>query len=592
MSVPSAVHNIAYLFLSSLMFINIDELINSFERDTSVASSPQTAQSGSTGAKTNVSRQLSGGKATGRSFKTPSNVSQQKSGFAVAHLPIRVKEAYGQDVKFLDVPNENFNQEDQEATNVTVSQASTTEITANDILIRCEETNYRDVYEICLHASGLTKIQHLEPFTKLRSLDLSGNQITVIENLHQNLELRELKLYDNKISQIANLERLKDLLHLHVQHNRIQSIGHGLHGLLKLKVLRLDFNRISRIEVRELASCSQLTSLDISNNCLASISAVASLPNLEELYARHNDLRKVDDLSRCKKLQEVDLSFNPLSDLSGLKDNANIRNLCVSHCQLSSFSSLGKLKDLEELNASHCQLRTMKPLAQYYPSLQILNVSWNYLISKDDLSVLNSLNELVELSVEGNPFCDDFQTREALLALVYSLLPQLQVLDSVSLIRTLSQPLPQTLPAHPLIPLTRPMTPVTRPMTPLVRPMTPRITPEAPGDSQNVMSSAQRPMTPVTSRRSATDLKVNEKQMEKQLSDIQAQLDSFETEFSVKLKSLRASINVLPNVVTSTSIQKSGSLQSSESRPLSRCGMRTRLQDAKSFAEHLRYETQ
>jgi len=64
--------------------------------------------------------------------KAPSNVPQLKSGFAIAHVPIRVKkEAFGQDTKFLDVPNENFN---EDTTSVVASQASTIELTANDIV--------------------------------------------------------------------------------------------------------------------------------------------------------------------------------------------------------------------------------------------------------------------------------------------------------------------------------------------------------------------------------------------------------------------------------------------------------------------------
>lgn len=47
--------------------------------------------------------------------------------------------------------------------------------------------------------------------------------------------------------------------------------GKGLHGLNKLKVLRLDFNRINQISPSELGVCSQLVSLDLSSNHISSI---------------------------------------------------------------------------------------------------------------------------------------------------------------------------------------------------------------------------------------------------------------------------------------------------------------------------------
>lgn len=61
----------------------------------------------------------------------------------------------------------------------------------------------------------------------------------------------------------------------------------------------------------------------------------------------------------------------------------NINECCMkwlAELFLNCFSS-----DLEELNASHCQLRSVKALSQYFPSLQILSISNNLIASKDDL---------------------------------------------------------------------------------------------------------------------------------------------------------------------------------------------------------------
>ena len=53
--------------------------------------------------------------------------------------------------------------------------------------------------------------------------------------------------------------------------------GKGLQSLRQLKVLRLDSNALTKIDVREIASLGQLTSLDLSNNKLEDIGVKFSL---------------------------------------------------------------------------------------------------------------------------------------------------------------------------------------------------------------------------------------------------------------------------------------------------------------------------
>jgi len=47
--------------------------------------------------------------------------------------------------------------------------------------------------------------------------------------------------------------------------------GRGLQSLSKLRILRLDFNLIAELSSQQLLCCSQLTSLDLSSNRLASL---------------------------------------------------------------------------------------------------------------------------------------------------------------------------------------------------------------------------------------------------------------------------------------------------------------------------------
>ncbi|XP_069125612.1 leucine-rich repeat protein soc-2 homolog [Argopecten irradians] len=275
-------------------------------------------------------------------------------------------------------------------------------IDPTEILEQNQERDFEKVYDINLHGAELTVITNLEKFTKVRVLDLSCNYIEKIENLEPNSDLRELKLYDNRLRVVERLKGCKELSSLQIQHNKIRQIGKGFSGLSKLKHLRIDCNRLLKLEASELSCCSQLTTLDISFNLLDNISALNYLPHLEELLAAGNRLRSVD-LSRCKRLQEVDLSHNKLTDISGLRGLPNLQIINLGSNQLASLKGLGKSRSIQ--GNSCC----------YY---------------------LEELSELAELFIAGNPFSDPDGPHVHYMAEIQVILPNLEILDGAHVKRT------------------------------------------------------------------------------------------------------------------------------------------------------------
>ncbi|XP_067672217.1 uncharacterized protein [Haliotis asinina] len=302
-------------------------------------------------------------------------------------------------------------------------------IEPGEILEQCQEQDYNRVYEISLHGEALTHVSDLEKFRKVRVLDLSCNHIRRIDNLEFNQDLRELKLYGNQISTIENLDNLKELCSLQLQHNKIRSVGRGLCSLKKLRTLRLDSNHLLRLETSDLVACVQITVLDISSNMLDNLSALNYLPNLEELSASNNRLRKVTDMQRCKKLQEVDLSGNRISDLSGLAGLPHLQILDVSNNQLTSLRSLGKLRSLEDLNVSHNKLSELSYFGQILPRLQILNICDNSLDTWQDVCDLGMMKELVEISLSGNPVTMEDGEMPHYHYTIQTVVPNIEVVD-------------------------------------------------------------------------------------------------------------------------------------------------------------------
>ncbi|XP_033743848.1 protein phosphatase 1 regulatory subunit 7-like [Pecten maximus] len=301
-------------------------------------------------------------------------------------------------------------------------------IEPTEILEQNHEKDFEKVYEINLHATDLTAISNLEKFTKVRVLDLSCNFIEKIENLEPNSDLRELKLYDNRLRVVERLRGCKELSILQLQHNKIRQIGKGLSGLSKLKHLRIDCNRLLKLEAAELSCCSQLTTLDISFNLLDNVSALNYLPHLEELLAAGNRLRSVD-LSRCKRLQEVDLSHNKLTDISGLRGLPNLQIVNLGTNQLASLKGLGKSRSIQEIHAAENKLTELSYFPTNFPKLEILNITASCIEDFDEVYQLEELSELAELFIAGNPFSDPDGPHGHYMAEIQVILPNLEILD-------------------------------------------------------------------------------------------------------------------------------------------------------------------
>ena len=176
----------------------------------------------------------------------------------------------------------------------------------------CPELN--DVLR--LQRKGITRIQALEPYTGLKTLYLQGNGIEEIEGLSEQ----------------------KELTTLYVNQNLLHSLATGLSALTNLRTL------------------------DVSDNTLASLHGLQALVRLQTLYATNNRLRTQDDvaaLALCRELRGVDLAGNQIDDeqavetikgvelsLLVLKGNPVVNQ--VRHYRKSLIAAMPSLNYLDE----------------------------------------------------------------------------------------------------------------------------------------------------------------------------------------------------------------------------------------------------
>lgn len=131
------------------------------------------------------------------------------------------------------------------------------------------------------------------------------------------------------------------------------------------------------------------------------------LDNLESLRLDNNLIDKIENLDHLKNLKSLDLSFNCIKHIEGLNNLSNLSDLILynNQIELVSFNSIKSLKKLKILSISNNKLTDLAEL----------------------LRALKPIKSLEVLTVKGNPFNSDNESRNYLLAN----LTQLKYLDYI-----------------------------------------------------------------------------------------------------------------------------------------------------------------
>lgn len=180
------------------------------------------------------------------------------------------------------------------------------------------------------------------------------------------------------------------------------------------------------------------------------LEVVASASAFEQLggavsdeYLRHHC--GVDDLEEVQKLEiSVNADEQPIETLGTscpfllelkLQDSCvrSIRDigtglkylkvLWLSRAGLADLCGMSALPVLEELYVSFNEIDDLCALS-YHDKLQVLDLEGNNIASWSELENLDSLPELRELNVQGNPFCKDSYAKR-----VIEMLPNVEMLD-------------------------------------------------------------------------------------------------------------------------------------------------------------------
>ncbi|XP_005090720.3 leucine-rich repeat-containing protein 49, partial [Aplysia californica] len=185
-----------------------------------------------------------------------------------------------------------------------------------------------------------------------------------------------------------------------------------LEGEEQLRLLNYQHNQIVRIQ--HLSSLKRLIFLDLYDNHIEEISGLAALKSLRVLMLGKNRIKKIENLDSLLKLDVLDLHGNQISKIENLNHLSELRVLNLAGNAISYVDELRGIDSLAELNLRRNKIRTVTEIDNL-PNLQRLFLSFNEICSFEDVQCLADSNSLSEISLDGNPICQDPSYKQTVL---------------------------------------------------------------------------------------------------------------------------------------------------------------------------------
>ena len=220
--------------------------------------------------------------------------------------------------------------------------------------------------------------------------------------------LVELRASGRGITALRGIEFAINLTRLNLYNNTISDIS-AVANLTNLTSLTLSNNTIS--DISAVANLTNLTWLNVYNNTISDISAVANLTNLTSLNVSSNNVSDMSAVANLTNLTSLNVSSNNVSDISAVANLTNLTWLNVYNNTVSDISAVANLTNLTSLTLSNNTISDISAVANL-TNLTWLNV-YNNIVS--DISAVANLTNLTSLNLSNNNV-SDIETLERLMA--------------------------------------------------------------------------------------------------------------------------------------------------------------------------------
>eukprot|EP01064_Diplonema_japonicum_P016786 TRINITY_DN24815_c0_g1_i1.p1 TRINITY_DN24815_c0_g1~~TRINITY_DN24815_c0_g1_i1.p1 ORF type:complete len:377 (+),score=73.96 TRINITY_DN24815_c0_g1_i1:35-1165(+) len=172
-------------------------------------------------------------------------------------------------------------------------------------------------------------------------------------------------------------------------------------------------NKITSL--KGLGACTELKTLDVTENPLEDLSGVEEIKGLNVLVAARcsaigtpSSIAAVTKLSQLHTLVLRDVPLNDVS-LAPVCQMKTLTKLSLSNCCLKKLpwsSKPHRLTNLRELRISNNQLTALDTFMLGCSALKILDLGSNKL-TNDCLKVIKGIKHLTHLTLKGNPFAEE-----------------------------------------------------------------------------------------------------------------------------------------------------------------------------------------
>jgi Leucine-rich repeat (LRR) protein len=224
--------------------------------------------------------------------------------------------------------------------------------------------NLAELEVLMVRSSNVTDISALAQLSNIETLILENNyRIEDISSLAYLSKLRMLNLGGNQIADISSLANLLNLTYLDLKSNQISDIS-PLAKLIALEKLNLFRNRIKHLDA--LSEMSNLSSLELDYNQIEDISPLKHLKQLTTLSLGNNKISNIDAIKEIKSLKILVLGENPM-DESVARFVCNPANYPALHYLAVPMASLANVpENIRKLQGKDG--RFVKLLHQYFES--------------------------------------------------------------------------------------------------------------------------------------------------------------------------------------------------------------------------------
>ncbi|XP_031566917.1 leucine-rich repeat-containing protein 49-like [Actinia tenebrosa] len=185
-----------------------------------------------------------------------------------------------------------------------------------------------------------------------------------------------------------------------------------LEGEENLRLLNFQHNLITKIQ--HLSNLRRLIFLDIYDNQIEEIAGLSCLKSLRVLMLGKNRIRRIHNLETLTKLDVLDLHGNRISKIENLNHLSELRVLNLAGNEIQHVSNISGMTALAELNLRRNQICTVEEVNRL-ENLQRLFLSFNCITSFEDISCLSQSPSIIELSLDGNPFCSESSYKQTIL---------------------------------------------------------------------------------------------------------------------------------------------------------------------------------